>query len=196
MGWAQYWSGFLDSNPETDGEYITVRVAPLTAVMNYKLGTGSAARNTSVIPGYHRIKQGEGGAGYQIDLRARWAFNYPWLTVTAASLFGLTVTFDDGDVDFLDSIAQYIPEMTVSFTVQGPPTVTVTAVPAYWDSPKMVFDVADIAIVSAIVDALSAPGSISAKVRLSGTISEYLKLALLDPAGDAEQVVQIGRAHV
>lgn len=69
-GWVQYWAGVLDGPPEHRDETITLRIASLAAVAEYRLGVGSSARTCTAVTGAHLFTPGVAdvvGAGIRWD---------------------------------------------------------------------------------------------------------------------------------
>lgn len=69
-GWVRYWTGVLDGPPEHRDETISLRVASLAAVAEYRLGVGSSARVCTAVPGAHLLTPGVAdvvGAGIRWD---------------------------------------------------------------------------------------------------------------------------------
>lgn len=183
-GWSMYWSGFLDSNPEFDGETIKIRVAPLTAVMNYKLGVGSAARTANIVPGAHRFRLTDDlspltlQAACEVEARVKWEVNIPWLTVTAADVLSGALTLADGDAAFLTSLGYY-STLTVYYSpFFGPP---VSGKIANWSDPDIIMADDGLDLVTALA-AEFAGGAVTVSVSLLGVINERLPLRLVDPA--------------
>lgn len=58
-GWVRYWTGILDGPPEHRDETISLRVASLAAVAEYRLGVGSSARVCTAVPGAHLFMRDE-----------------------------------------------------------------------------------------------------------------------------------------
>lgn len=58
LGWKQYWRGLLDQDPEVspDALYVSVRVAPLTSVLGWRLQAGGASEmRTTFVRGWHYL---------------------------------------------------------------------------------------------------------------------------------------------
>jgi len=58
LGWRQYWRGLLDHDPEVSADALTisVRVAPLTSVLGWRLQAGGASEmRTTFVRGWHYL---------------------------------------------------------------------------------------------------------------------------------------------
>lgn len=188
IGWSQYWSGWVDSPPESDGELITVRIAPLSAVMRYRLGVASAGRTALSTSGAHWIRTGANGVADRIDAKAEWRLYADGLAITAASVFASTVTFDAASAAFLDSLgAQYATSGSFGMLPWLFGSMYRNAEsPVAYASPVMTFAGGSAFVAAAVAGGLPAnPVGVTALF----SITETHPIKLVDPDDGADQVV-------
>ena len=170
--WSEVYAGVIDAPPSHSGDVVTLRIMPLTAVMRYRLGVGSAARTTQSVAGAHRFVRGEADV---LHLVADWEFgDLPILFPDAADPVTGELTFgsDDSHV-WLEQMGGaeglYIgwPERFVD----AEPVESVAGGVLTFATPSP--------LVQAVSDAIAADDDIA--LRIEGRYREHLPLTLTDP---------------
>ena len=174
IGWNQYWQGLIDSPPTFDGTYVTVRIAPLSAVMGYRIGVGSAARQATSVAGIHQFRV---GTCDRLDMFTSVKFGGMNFRASAADNVAGTITLDTDSAAFLDLIGD---ASTLRYTANNAVPVAGT-----YATPVLTFGVS--AIVAAAVAQIAAIGW--AQIVVSGEYRQSFPLRIVDPAGAADQVV-------
>lgn len=175
IGWNQYWQGLVDSPPTFDGTYITVRIAPLSAVMGYRLGVGSAARQATSVPGIHQFRV---GTCDRLDMWTDLNFGGLALAASAANGAAGTVTLDPNSYGVLDLLGA---AQGLRYSVGD-----MTPVSGTYASPVLSFGVGALIAVAAAAE-IARVGF--ARVFIAGTYRQYYPLRIVDPAAGDDQVV-------
>lgn len=175
IGWNQYWVGLIDSPPTFDGVYITVRVAPLSAVMGYRLGVGSAAHQATSVAGAHQFRVGTCDRLY---MQTNIGFGGMSFRAIAASGPAGTITLDPDSAAVLDLLAS---AQSLRFQVE-----VMFPVAGTYATPTLSFGInAPIAIAAANRLLVGDP----ARVVVTGTYRQSYPLRIVNPTGAADQVV-------
>lgn len=183
LDWRQYWAGFIDSAPEVDDDTITVRIAPLSAVMDYRLGVGSASRTATAVAGCHRFRTGIAGVADRVAAQVEWSAVLS-LDVDSADVAAGTVTLSASSAAALDMLGRFTDGVT--FSAYGEEEHGV------WNSPDLEFTPVFSALVSAIDSRLTTWGvaSIGTIAQLTDTIG----LRLVDPDDAPDTIVEWPKA--
>jgi hypothetical protein len=175
IGWNQYWQGLIDSPPTFDGTYITVRIAPLSAVMGYRLGVGSAARQATSVAGIHQFRV---GTCDRLDMRTELNFGGMTFLASAADAWTGTITLDPNSSAVLDLLGA---PAGLRYSVGD-----MTPVSGTYASPVLSFG-AGAAIAAAAAAEIG--WRLSAQLFIAGTYRQSYPLRIVDPAGAADQIV-------
>jgi hypothetical protein len=180
--WSEYYSGLLDGPAQHAGEVLTLRIVPLTAVVRYRLGVGSAARVATSVDGAHRFVR---GTADEVRLTAVWRLDDVELNVSSA----------DDAADTVTVVGDALEWLTMMGLEDGGAVIT------YRDGLGVVYEdtvqsasgaVLQMSAGSTLVTAVDGglDGFHPVVVRINGTYREELPLLLTDPAGAAKQDVE------
>lgn len=186
-GWSRYWTGVLDGPPDHRDETITIRVASVCAVAEYRLGVGSSARTCTAVMGAHLFTVGvadQVGAGIRWDV-SRWLpFRMEPITVGDPDPGDNFLRLDDDSTALWDSMRMEVGD-TVRVRGNGQ-YITDTVVG--WVSP--VVELAGIDIENKIkADSAAAILADAGRFGIAGPFDESFSMRLTDPDGATEQVV-------
>lgn len=196
-GWSRYWTGVLDGPPEHRDETITLRVASLCAVAEYRLGVGSSARTCTAVMGAHLFTPGiadQIGAGIRWDV-SRWLpFRVdPFPDPGGPDLANNMLHLDDDSVMLWDAMRMQVGDVVkvksigAAFIQTSGFDLADTVVG--WVSP--VVELAGIAVAQEVSSqaALVPRGGDAGRFGIAGPFDESFAMRLTDPDGAAEQVV-------
>lgn len=69
--WKEYWRGIMDTAPElsNDGLSLRIRIAPMTAMFNWTIGTADSTAKSTTVAGWHYLTKGKAST---VNARAFW----------------------------------------------------------------------------------------------------------------------------
>ena len=176
LGWVQYWAGLLDSAPTYDGRTISLRIAPLTAAMSYRLGVGTEARSTTSVAGAHLLTT---GIADTVDWIVSYSLRRIPLTMTAVNIASGAVTLDATSQAIIATLSSV---RLVTASVDRPNPIQDN--PIGYTSPDLLLEPGG-AQVTQFAAALAAGRD---TVYISGDVGVHSPLRLLDPALTSEVV--------
>ena len=175
IGWKQYWLGLIDSPPTFDGRSIVLRINPLTWVMDYKLGVGSAARSALSVAGAHRFRV---GTCDRLNLTAIWEIGAMPFVVAAADDAAGTIDLNADSAAMLDRLGAPLQNTWTCLDDSG--------VASDWTNPTLTFSA--MAAITVTADAEVTAGN-RTRIHNAGSFKQSFPLLLVDPAGAADQIV-------